>query len=101
MLTLPTSPLLPVQHLAAGFDEVTNSYKFYWFLAILKQLQEKQSPRMAIRDLLARMVAESGIQPIISGFPLASKTAWVRLQFNLGWMPAWRWMPAGRKSSSI
>ncbi|MCG2787223.1 MAG: HNH endonuclease [Anaerolineae bacterium] len=57
MLTLPTSPRLPVQHLAAGFDEVTNSYKFYWFLAILKQLQEKQSPRMATRDLLARMVA--------------------------------------------
>lgn len=57
MFSLPISYQLPVEHLAAGFGDVTNSYKFYWFLAILEQLQEKQSPQMATKDLLARMVA--------------------------------------------
>jgi len=57
MFSLPISYQLPVEHLAAGFGDVTNSYKYYWFLAILEQIQEKQSPRMATKDLLARMVA--------------------------------------------
>ncbi|PKN92940.1 MAG: HNH endonuclease [Chloroflexi bacterium HGW-Chloroflexi-6] len=57
MLAIPSSQHLPVQYLAAGFNEVTNSYKFYWFLAILEEIQEKRSPCLATRDLLARMVA--------------------------------------------
>src|SRR5690606_11118533 len=54
---LPPSPSLPVEHLAAGFDDVTNSYKFYWLLAILAQVQESADPVMPIDRLLAQMVA--------------------------------------------
>lgn len=57
MVTLPNSNLLPVENLAAGFDNVTNSYKFYWFLAILEHVQDKQSCFIAVNDLLVRMIA--------------------------------------------
>jgi hypothetical protein len=57
MNTLPNSDFLPVEHLAAGFDNVTNSYKFYWFLAILDNIQDNQSRFISINDLLAHMIA--------------------------------------------
>jgi len=57
LVTLPNSNLLPVERLAAGFNNVTNSYKFYWFLAILEHVQNEQSRTIALDDLLARMVA--------------------------------------------
>jgi hypothetical protein len=54
---LPPSSRLPIPALAASFEQVTNSYKFYWFLAILDQVREAQV-RFMLRDaLLARMVA--------------------------------------------
>jgi hypothetical protein len=56
-LELPVSPRVPVEFLSASFNHVTNSYKFYWFLAILDQLRETQSPIIKIDDLVARMVA--------------------------------------------
>jgi hypothetical protein len=57
MVTLPYSDRLPVPILAAVFDEVTNSYKFYWFLAILEWVREEQTPLLPLDALLARMVA--------------------------------------------
>src|SRR5689334_7180081 len=57
MTIVPPSPYLPVEYLAAGFENVTNSYKFYWFLALLDQIQERQSPDIPILDLLVRMVS--------------------------------------------
>ena len=57
MTDLPPSSDLPVEHLAACFNKVTNSYKFYWFLAILEHLRENHSAVIPINDLLARMVA--------------------------------------------
>lgn len=57
MIILPTSPKLPVHHLAASFNNVTNSYKFYWFLAILEHVKEKTTPVISIQALLASMVA--------------------------------------------
>ncbi|RMD96793.1 MAG: hypothetical protein D6816_18435 [Bacteroidetes bacterium] len=54
---LPPSTHLPVEHLAASFNNVTNSYKFYWLLAILEHIKEEQTPRVAIDTLLARMVS--------------------------------------------
>lgn len=59
MTTLPSSSILPVSTLAASFDEVTNSYKFYWFLAILEQVRETQMRTVPLDALLARMVASA------------------------------------------
>ena len=33
---LPPSLKFPIEHLAACFNRVTNSYKFYWLLSILE-----------------------------------------------------------------
>jgi hypothetical protein len=57
MITLPDSNRLPVGSLAAGFDNVTNSYKFYWFLAILEQVQKQPSRFIQMETLLAGMLA--------------------------------------------
>lgn len=54
---LPPSSKLPIEHLAACFNNVTNSYKFYWFLAILEYVRNGQGPVIALSDLLAEMVA--------------------------------------------
>lgn len=55
--TLPLSQAVPVEHLAAGFYSVTNSYKFYWLLAILAQVRERRGPVLAIDALMTQMVA--------------------------------------------
>ncbi len=57
MADLPTSSELPVEHLAACFNNVTNSYKFYWFLSILESVRTSQTRIIPINDLLAQMVA--------------------------------------------
>jgi hypothetical protein len=54
---LPLSKNLPVEHLASGFDSVTNSYKYYWFLSILEHIRTHQSRIIYTNDLLSRMVA--------------------------------------------
>lgn len=57
MYNLPPDEQLPVDILAASFRNVTNSYKFFWFLAILEHVEENHSPVISIDQLLARMVA--------------------------------------------
>lgn len=57
MESLPASQSLPIQHLSASFDNVTNSYKFYWFLSILEHIRQKQTRIIPVRQLVARMVA--------------------------------------------
>lgn len=57
MTDLPASNKLPIEHLAACFSNVTNSYKFFWFLAILKSIRENQTSIILLNDLLAQMVA--------------------------------------------
>jgi len=57
MVSLPYNSKLPIHSLAASFDNVTNSYKFYWFLAILEHIRENQSRTISTNDLLARMLA--------------------------------------------
>jgi len=54
---LPLSAELPVQRLAAVFAQVTNSYKFYWFLAMLERAQNDRGRLMPVDELLAEMVA--------------------------------------------
>jgi len=46
-----------MQRLAAVFDQVTNSYKFYWFLAVLGRAQNDLGRVMPVDELLAEMVA--------------------------------------------
>ncbi len=38
-MKLPESPNLPVEYLAAAFGKTTNSYKFFWLLAILEKMK--------------------------------------------------------------
>lgn len=57
MLDLPVSPHLPVSYLSGAFNRTTNSYKFYWFLAILEDIRTHQTPVIPIDRLLAAMVA--------------------------------------------
>lgn len=54
---LPEAPELRIAPLAASFDNVTNSYKFYWFLAILDYVRENGERVIEIDDLLARMLS--------------------------------------------
>ncbi|MBO9382386.1 MAG: HNH endonuclease [Roseiflexus sp.] len=57
MNSLPHSNQLSISALAASFDKVTNSYKFYWFLAILDHIKESQTRTIPVATLLAHMVA--------------------------------------------
>ena len=54
---LPPCVPLPVDALAATLRDVTNSYKFYWLLAILDHVREGGAATVAIDELVARMVA--------------------------------------------
>ncbi len=54
--SLPSAPSLPVPDLAASLRDVTNSYKFYWLLAILDHVREGGAATVAIDELVARMV---------------------------------------------
>lgn len=55
-MNLPAAHRLPVEHLSACFNDVTNSYKFYWFLAILECVRDSSEPTILIQALLARMI---------------------------------------------
>ncbi|GAA4461913.1 HNH endonuclease domain-containing protein [Nibrella saemangeumensis] len=57
-MLLPESNELPVDRLSSVFTDTTNSYKFYWFLAILNHLKENGSSLIALDDLALRMVAQ-------------------------------------------
>jgi len=56
-VSLPPSSSLPISALSASFEEVTNSYKFYWFLAILECAREDSGRVFTLDSLLARMTA--------------------------------------------
>jgi hypothetical protein len=56
---LPRSSKLPISSLAASFDNVTNSYKFYWFLAILQLVTEEKGHVIKFDTILARMIASA------------------------------------------
>ncbi len=54
---LPDSDQLPVRHLAGAFRRTTNSYKFYWLLAILRHLENSGGRVAPVGALLSRMIA--------------------------------------------
>ena len=56
-MQLPNHNKLDISKLTAVFSDVSNSYKFYWFLSILDILQESESELIPINEILLRMVA--------------------------------------------
>jgi hypothetical protein len=56
-MLLPNSNILPIQTLSQCFNNTTNSYKFYWFWAILEHLQTQNSNELKLEDLALRMVS--------------------------------------------
>jgi len=58
IVVLPDSQELDIASLAAVFANVTNSYKFYWLLAILESLTLSPSAIISIDSLLARMITQ-------------------------------------------
>lgn len=59
MITLPYSPKLNISALAAVFDETTNAYKYYWFLAILDLIREGWEDVIPFNRLVAYMLANA------------------------------------------
>ncbi|WP_167852138.1 HNH endonuclease domain-containing protein [Hymenobacter elongatus] len=57
MSQLPESNAVNVAALSAVFADTTNSYKYYWFLAILDSLRDNSNPRISMHDLSLRMLA--------------------------------------------
>lgn len=56
-VNLPASPKVDVSSLASAFNDVTNSYKFFWFLSILESVRIKEGRSIPIAHLLSRMIA--------------------------------------------
>lgn len=56
-MQLPNHNSLEISKLNAVFSDVSNSYKFYWFLSILDILQESDDKLIPINEILLRMVA--------------------------------------------
>jgi hypothetical protein len=55
---LPNSNELPVNLLAACFNNTTSTYKFYWLLAILQEVEENHLV-IQKRNLFARMISNA------------------------------------------
>ena len=56
-MLLPEDERLDIAKLASVFSDTTNSYKFYWMLAILDSLRDNGQARIAMGDLSNRMIA--------------------------------------------
>ena len=56
-MELPESGKLNIACLTSVFSNITNSYKYYWFLSILDSIKEKNSSTIKQTDLALRMVA--------------------------------------------
>jgi hypothetical protein len=56
-MELPSHSKLDISSLSASFRNVTNSYKFYWFWAMLDSLSETSQTYISYRELSIRMLA--------------------------------------------
>jgi len=57
-MQLPASEDLEINHLTSVFEDVTTSYKYYWFLAILNHLKNNQQSEIHISELIYEMIAD-------------------------------------------
>ena len=58
MIQLPHKNGLPVNLLAASFNNTSATYKFYWFLSIIQSIESGQT-RILKRDLFAQMISNA------------------------------------------
>ena len=58
VIELPSSHKLPIGTLSGVFSNTTNSYKFYWFLAILDEIESNRSKIIPFDRLFMRMLSE-------------------------------------------
>ncbi len=57
-MQLPQSNKLPVNLLSACFNKTTATYKYYWFISILQEI-EKGKSQIEKKDLFARMISNA------------------------------------------
>jgi len=57
--SLPLYDFLPINILSRCFNDVTNSYKFYWFLSILEHFIETGEHAIHINDIAFRMISSA------------------------------------------
>lgn len=57
-MTIPADLRLPIQKLSGVFNNTTNSYKYYWFLAILNKVKRSNNTSFKIDDLVMEMIGE-------------------------------------------
>lgn len=57
-MQLPENENLEISKLSSVLSDITNSYKFYWFLSILDSLQENGRAIISLDDIAIRMVAK-------------------------------------------
>lgn len=57
-MTIPFDSKLPIKKLSGVFNNTTNSYKYYWFLAILNQVKKSGTTSFKIDDLVIEMIGE-------------------------------------------
>ena len=57
-MKLPNSKRLPINLLAACFNNTTATYKYYWVLSILQSVEEGKT-RISKRELFARMISNA------------------------------------------
>ncbi|MEZ0612217.1 HNH endonuclease domain-containing protein [Fibrella sp. WM1] len=57
-MELPITDDVDVPSLSKVFNDTTNSYKFYWFLALLDALQRTGNSRISMQELSVQMVAK-------------------------------------------
>lgn len=57
-MNLPDQADLPVNRLAACFNNTSATYKFYWFMAVLGRVEAGQT-QIAKRDLFSEMIAHA------------------------------------------
>lgn len=74
-MNLPNHYNLPIPYLVTTFksSRVTNSYKFYWFLAILELIEKHNQSKFSFQEIALQMIA-SVWHPInyyhLSEFPI-------------------------------
>ena len=58
MISLPLKNTLPLNALASSFNNTSATYKFYWFISLLEEV-EKENYKIRKQDLFADMIANA------------------------------------------
>ena len=57
VINLPHHNKLAIEKLSSCFNNTTNSYKFYWFLAILNIVKKYQKRILSIKEIFGHMIS--------------------------------------------